>query len=157
MSMRRRFARLFGPDPKRDVDDEIAFHIEMRIRERIEAGEDPERAREQILARFGDVAAARAECITINERRERSMRRANHVSELIQDTRYAVRTLRRQPAFALLAVLTLALGIGANTAIFSVVHAVLLNPLPYAHGNRLMVVETEYRNGESYEISAPDF
>ena len=157
MSWRRRFPRLFGPDAERDVDEEIEFHLEMRLRERLAAGEDPGEARDQVLRRFGDVAAARSECVTITERRGRSMRRRDYASELGQDIGYAVRSLRRRPSFAILAIITLALGIGANSAIFSVVNGVLLESLPYADADRLMVVETEYTNGSSYELSAPDF
>ena len=139
---RRRNRRVLGPDPQRDVEDEIGFHLEMRIRERIAAGEDPASARAHAMQRFGDLAAAREECVTITERRGRAMRRRDYLSELWQDVVYAVRSLRRRPGFAVLAVITLALGIGANSAIFSVVNGVLLEELPYADPDRIMVVET---------------
>jgi putative ABC transport system permease protein len=154
---RRRWGGLFGPDPARDVDDEIEFHLEMRVRERVEAGEPPDVARERVMRRFGDVASAREQCITITERRGRSMRRVNIASELVQDAGHALRSLRRRPGFAAVALLTLALGIGANTAIFSVVNGVLLESLPYADADELVVVRTEYSNGSAYELSAPDF
>src|SRR5690606_2871387 len=145
------------PDPESDVDEEISFHLEMRIRERIAAGEDADRARAAVLARFGDVDAARSECVVIDERRGRRMRRMDHVREFAGDVAYAVRTLRRRPGFALLAIVTLGLGIGANSAIFSVVNGVLLEPLPYADAARLFMVETEYTNGSAYPLSAPAF
>ena len=154
---RRRFPRLFGPDPVADVDDEIAFHLEMRIRDRVAAGEDPDRARAAVLARFGDVEAARTECVLIDERRGRRMKRADHVREFGSDVAYAVRTLRRRPGFALLAIVTLGLGIGANSAIFSVVNGVLLEPLPYTDAAQLFMVQTEYSDGGAYPLSAPDF
>jgi putative ABC transport system permease protein len=157
MSGRRRFWHLFGADPVRDVDDEIAFHLEMRIRERIAAGEDAEQARAAVLERFGSVAEAREECVTIDERMVRRMRRADYMSELRTDIAYALRSMRRQPGFALLAVLTLALGIGANSAIFSVVHGVLLQALPWRAADELMYVETEYSNATRFPLSAPDY
>jgi predicted permease len=153
----RRLRRLFGADPAREVDDEIAFHLEMRTGERIAAGEDPAEARARALRRFGDVEAARAEALKIDQRKERHMRRALYTSELRQDIAYAVRALRRRPGFAAIAVVTLALGVGANSAIFSVVHGVLLKPLPYRAADELMMVRTEYTNGTAFPLSAPDF
>jgi predicted permease len=153
----RRLRRLLGGDPARDVDDEIAFHLEMRTGEQVAAGRDPEEARARALQRFGDVEAARAQALEIDERRERHRRRALYASELRQDVAFAVRALRRQPGFAALAIVTLALGIGANSAIFSVVYGVLLKPLPYPAADELMMVRTEYSNGTSFPLSAPDF
>jgi putative ABC transport system permease protein len=152
-----RLRRLFGGEPQRDVDEEIAFHLEMRSRDRLLAGDDPEQARLAALRRFGDVGAARAECVTITERRERSMRRADYLADVAQDVSYALRSLRRRPGFAVVAILTLALGIGANSAIFSVVNGVLLKSLPWADAERLLLVQTEYSNGAAFSLSAPDF
>jgi predicted permease len=157
MTRRRRFWHLWGADPERDVDDEIAFHLEMRIRERVDAGEDPEQARADVLHRFGDVDEAREECVTIDERMVRRMRRADYMSELRSDIAYALRSMARQPGFALLAVLTLGLGIGANSAIFSVVHGVVLEALPWHEPDDLMLVETEYSNATTFPLSAPDY
>jgi putative ABC transport system permease protein len=154
----RRTRRPLGNDPERDVDDELSLHIEMRERELLERGETPERARELALRRFGDVETPRRECVAISERRGRRVRRRDHLSELGQDVRYAVRSLRRRPGFTFVAVLTLALGIGANSAIFSVVNGVLLRPLPFAHADRLYHVEMIYPDGQRYAaLSAPDF
>ncbi|HSL70432.1 MAG TPA: ADOP family duplicated permease, partial [Longimicrobiales bacterium] len=85
------------------------------------------------------------------------MARAEYVQELRQDIGYALRMLGRAPGFALVAVITLALGIGANSAIFSVVYGVLLQALPYRDAHQLMHVQTAYPNGEYYPLSAPDF
>jgi predicted permease len=152
-----RFRRLFRTDPQRAVDEEIEFHIDMRVRDRLLAGDEPERARREALRRFGDVGATRAACVIIDERRERSMRRADYLADMMQDVSYALRSLRRRPTFAIVAILTLALGIGANSAIFSVVNGVLLESLPWADPARLQLVQTEYSNGSAFPLSAPDF
>src|SRR5688500_3946015 len=152
-----RFRSWFGPDPKVDVEDELSFHLEMRIRELIQRGETPERARELALRRFGDYESSRTECVEIDERRSRKMARTEYFSELRRDLAYAGRTLRRTPGFTAVAIASLALGIGATTAIFSVVHGVLLQSLPYRDAERLYEVRTFYPDGTGYPLSAPDF
>ncbi|HEX7050740.1 MAG TPA: ABC transporter permease [Longimicrobiales bacterium] len=156
-SIRDRYARLVGRDIVREVDEELAFHLECRTAELIARGVAPERAREQALRRFGDVATPRAECIGIGRRRERRMIRAEYLSELRHDVVFTLRALRKRPGFALVAVLTLALGIGANSAIFSVVNGVLLASLPYEAPAELVRIRTAYPNGKAYPLSAPDF
>jgi putative ABC transport system permease protein len=158
MGGRGRFRRLFGPDPAGDVDEELSFHLAMRERELIARGETPERARELALARFGDVQRQRAECVTIDERRRRRMKRSERFAELVRDVAYALRALRRAPGFALVAIVTLGLGIGATSAIFSVVHGVLLESLPWRDADRLHEVRMVYPDGARYPaLSAPDF
>lgn len=153
-----RFRKIFGLDPKPDVEAELAFHVEMRIRELIEQGEAPERARRMALERFGDYERARRECVAIDERRKRRMIRMEYLSELKQDIGYALRTLWRTPAFTIAALLTLALGIGANSAIFSVVHGVLLESLPFRDAQHLHQLRMLYPDGTRYsDVSAPDF
>ena len=157
MSTWSRFRGLLGPNPSRDVDEELTFHIEMRTRELIARGETPERARELALMRFGSLDVPRAECVAINERQGRRHALGEYLGELRQDVGFALRTLRRTPVFTAVAVLTLALGIGANTSIFSVVYAVLLQSLPYRDADRLYEISTVYPDGTSYPLSPPDF
>ena len=152
-----RFRRLFGPEPKADVDAELSFHVEMRARELVEQGVPPERARTLAMRRFGDYDRSREQCVEISERRERRMARTEYLTELRQDIGYALRMLRRAPGFTAVALTTLALGIGANSAIFSVVQGVLLAPLPFRDADRLYRVTTLYPDGTSYSLSPPDF
>src|ERR1044071_648848 len=93
--------RLCGPEAKADVDAELAFHLEMRTRELINDGVPRERARALALQRFGDYDNPRQQCVAISERRERRMARIEYLTELRQDVGYALRMLRRSPAFTL--------------------------------------------------------
>jgi predicted permease len=124
----------------REVEDELAFHIEMRTQKLIAAGLSPDAARLEALRQFGDVGAVRQFCITADEERERAMRRANLLDELRQDLVYAARVLRRNAVFTAVIVVTLALGIGANTAIFTLIDAVLLRKLPVPAPDELIAI-----------------
>jgi predicted permease len=158
MSRWTRFRRLFGPEPREDVDEELAFHLEMRVRELVARGVPHERARDLALRRFGDYESSRTECVVISERRGRTMLRKEYFAELRQDVGYALRMLRRSPGFTTVAIATVALGIGANSAIFSVVHGVLLQSLPFRDADRLYRVRMLYPDGTSYSaLSSPDF
>lgn len=127
-------------DVESEVDEEFEFHIEMRARELERSGMEPARARAEAERAFGDTSSARSECVDL-QRSLRSRRRLlDGVSALWGEVRVAVRGLLRRPAFAALAVATLALGIGSVTAIFSLVNATLLRPLPYPDADRLVHV-----------------
>src|SRR5262245_52454031 len=153
-----RFRRMFGLEPRADVEAELDFHVEMRMRELVDEGETPERARQLALQRFGDFDRARQECVVINQRRRRRMDLATFWTELTQDLGYALRMMRRTPAFTAAALVTLALGIGANSAIFSVVNGVLLQSLPFRDAERLHLLHMLYPDGTKYaSLSAPDF
>jgi putative ABC transport system permease protein len=136
----RRYLRFFGPRGVADLDDELRFHIEMRVRDYMARGMSEQDARAATAQRLGDLAGARDTCVTIATRRQRRMTRAQILDALVQDVRFAGRTLRRQKGWTAVAVLTLALGIGANSAMFSVVNHLLLNPIPYPNADRVVVV-----------------
>ncbi len=124
----------------REVDDELAFHLEQRVQRLIDAGMNPDAARREAVRQFGDLAAVRDSCIDLDEQRERARRRINMMSELQQDVVYAIRTLRRNIGFTAVIVVALAIGIGANTAIFSIIDAVLVQTLPVDHPEQLVSV-----------------
>src|SRR5262245_16391763 len=129
-------ARLRGLRDSADLEDrldqEIGFHLDMQTEKNLGRGMTPADARRSALLRFGGVEQFKE--ATRDEYRPRPLEDALH------DLRYAMRTLRRAPAFALTTILTLAIGIGANTAIFSAVDGVLLKPLPFVDADRLMTL-----------------
>jgi putative ABC transport system permease protein len=123
-----------------EVDEEIAFHVEMRTRELVERGMDPESARINAIRRLGDARRLHRTCVDIGRKRDREMRITTWLHELRDDVRFAMRQMRRAPAFTAIAALTLALGIGANSAIFALVDATLLRPLPFPEPERLVTI-----------------
>jgi predicted permease len=129
----------------RDVDDELAFHLEMRAQRLIAAGWSPDAAPQEALRQFGDVAAVRHDCVIMDEQRERAMKRAYVMEEFQQDVVYALRTLRRNIGFTLVIVCALAIGIGANTAIFTLINAVLVRSLPVQHPEQLVAIGNPVR------------
>ena len=129
------------PDPARDLRSEIDFHLDMRARELMDAGMAPEAARLAAVQAFGDLWVIEAECRRVAAREARSEAWRLLMTGLQQDVRYALRTLARAPGYTLVALLTLALGIGANTAVFSMIRGVILRPLPFRDGERLVNLE----------------
>ena len=116
-----------------EVEAELDFHVEMLTRELVAKGMDYDTARADAIRRFGDIRAVSSTCRSIGVRRERDMQRAEYLAELRQDLRYTVRQLTKSLSFTVVAVLTLALGIGATTTIFSALQSVVLRRFPFAH------------------------
>ncbi len=119
-----------------ELDEELQYHLDRQIDEAVSRGLTPDAARFAALAELGAIAQNKEEC--------RDMRAVNWIENLMQDLRYGVRTLRKSPAFSVVAVIALALGIGANATMFSVVYGILLRPLPYADADRVVSVSMNY-------------
>ncbi|MDB4877887.1 MAG: permease [Gemmatimonadetes bacterium] len=136
-----RYVRFWGPNVDADVDDELRYHVEMRTRDFIAQGLSPEGAREEALRLFGDPAAVARELRAHDAAKLRTARRADMLQDVGQDLRYGARKLVQAPGFTAAVVLVLALGIGANTAVFSAVDAALFRPLPFFQPERLVALQ----------------
>lgn len=133
----------------RELEEEVASHIAMATEENLRSGMSPEEARRRAMVRFGGVEQAKE--------RQRESRGLPWLDTVLHDLRYAVRTLGREKGFAAVAVLILALGIGANVVVFSVVNTILLRPLPFYQPDRLVWIAPEHANGLSdmtYSVDA---
>lgn len=128
-----------GRQLDRDLDDEIACHLEQQAEGLVAKGVDRDEAWGTVRRSFGGVERAKEEC--------RDARGISTIDAVWQDVRYALRTLRRAPGFTAVATLTLALGIGATTAVYSLIDVVLLSHLPYAAPDQLVSITGPYPNG----------
>ena len=142
-----RFTSRTSVEIDEDIRDEIAFHVEMQVRDLVDAGWSPRAARAEARRRFGDVRATATYCRAMDIEKESRMRFRVLLDEFRQDLKYGIRTLVRQPGLTTLAVLTMALGVGAVALVYAVVHTTLLAPLPYREADRLVVVR----------LSLPDY
>lgn len=147
--LRMRWRALFHRDAvERELEDELGFHLEREAARNRRDGMDPDDAHYSALKSFGAMERSKEE--------SRDARGVRPVEEFLQDLRYGKRLLAKNPGFTAIAIVTLALGIGANTAIFSVVSAFLLRPLPYGDADRLVMVDSQQR-GQSIGVSFPDY
>jgi predicted permease len=134
---------------ERDMDDEMLFHIRMRAQQYIDAGMQPDEATRKARKQFGNLG--------LIKEKGRSVKGGGLMEEFLRDLRYAARTFSKNMGFTAVAVVTLALGIGANTAIFSVVNSVLLKPLPYPEPDRIVRAYWKWGDGETESVTATQY
>jgi len=141
----------------RDLDDEVHFHVEMRTRRLREQGYPAEQAQAEALRRFGDVEDLRHYCVSMEVAHMHRARLRERIESVSHDLRFAIRQFRKSPGFAFIATLTLALGIGATTAIFSVVNGVVLRPLPFARSEQMVQLWGLDSTGHHLSFADPTF
>ena len=132
----------------RDLRDELAAHLELHIADNLRAGMTPEEARRQALLKLGGLEQTKESV--------RDARNIRFLETLLQDVRFGFRLLKRNPGYASVAILAVALGIGANTAIYSIVYATLLAPMPHPHPEQLVMVWSKIQ-GDRNVVAAGDY
>ncbi|HEV2852110.1 MAG TPA: ABC transporter permease [Thermoanaerobaculia bacterium] len=141
-----------------DVDEELDFHLELMAQELVDEGWPPEGARAEAVRRFGDLEGTRRVCRSLDTRKETQMKWTESLGDFGQDLRFGGRQLAKSPGFTLVAILTLALGIGATISVFSVVYGVVLRSLPWTEPERLVRPLFVSPEGEEHgAFSAPNF
>ncbi|MCA1584098.1 MAG: ABC transporter permease [Acidobacteria bacterium] len=146
MSIRRRLRSILWRVPvEQEVREEMAHHLDLRTQELIDRGLDPARARVEALRRMGDLEDIQDQLVRLGRDRDETLAWREWLDELRHDIRFALRQARRNPGFTAAALLTLALGIGSTTAIFSIVYAVILRPFPFPDPARVLYVSTTWR------------
>jgi putative ABC transport system permease protein len=145
----RRYARLFGVNAASDVRDELGFHLDTKVDDLVRQGWPAADARREAARLFGDLEGIRAMGERLSRERESERQRKNYWGEFVQDMRFGVRMLWKQPSFTLVAVLTLAFGIGATAAVSTLIQGVLLTPPPYDQPERLMVISSVRSDGQA--------
>lgn len=148
----RPYVRPIRPDLGADIDDEFKFHIDMLTEELGASGLSPAAARAEAERRFGAWVRAHDACLEIDQRRIRRAAWRTTMNALVNDVRYALRSMRKNPAFNATVCITLALGIGATTAMFAVVDGVLLRQLPYREPDRIVKL---YKTGDRSDVELP--
>src|SRR5687767_5779697 len=123
---------------RRDVEDELRTHIDMRAADLEREGMSPSEARAQAIRKFGDLDDATRYCADVDRDLERRRRASGWLTDLLYDGSHTLRMLRRSPAFGIATVLTLALATGASTAVYGVLHTYLFRPLPFPESERLV-------------------
>ncbi len=162
MSVPKPFRRLFRItrfrfDSERDIRDEIEFYLEMRAREFIAEGIEPGQARRRAREVFGNLTQIEADCRTVTEPAVRREQRRLAMDGITGDLKFGLRMFRKSPLVSVIAVLTLALGIGATATILSLVNGVLLAPLPYQDSDRMVYLWERLRNFPDASVSYPNY
>jgi putative ABC transport system permease protein len=154
----RRYLRFWGPDVDGDIADELRYHLDMRTQFYRESGMSDADARRAALESFGDLDGVTRELRNHDRGNLRRQKRVDMLQDIVHDIRYGLRQLAAAPRFTVAVIAVLALGIGANTAIFSVIDAALIRPLPFAAPDRLVSVsnvEVPFELSASHPKSAP--